>query len=271
MTWDVLNYCRSCLTCQKVNKQGNRQTVMQRLPVITEPFESCAIDLVGPLPKANGGARFLLTFVCMASRWPESIQLTTVTANVVAEGLVQIFSRTGLPLTLLSGQAKQFTGSLAQELAHFLNIQLSKTTAYHPQSRVVERLHGTLETILMKAAKTGHDRVKFLPLAMFALHQCPNRDASFYGHVHTPLDLMLAGWAEKIADEVDICDWVDGLKDRLSVLQDMVIATGLTGMDKRMELYDRTKTEMALAEGDRCMIPGLASKLEDSLEWLWRS
>ena len=88
--------------CQKVNKQGNRQTIMQRHPVISEPFDCCALDLVGPLPKAKGGARFLLTFVCMASRWPEAIPLKTITAKAVAEDQMQIFARLGLSLTLLS-------------------------------------------------------------------------------------------------------------------------------------------------------------------------
>ena len=113
---------------------------MWRRPVITDSFESCAINLVGPLPKVKGGARFLLTFVCMASRLPEVLPLNTVTTKAVAEGLVQIFSRTGIPLTLLSDQAKQFAGRLAQEHIEVLIIQLIKTTPYHPQSNgVLER------------------------------------------------------------------------------------------------------------------------------------
>ena len=157
----------------------------------------------------------------MASRWPEAIPLSSITAKAVAEGLVQIFSRTGLPLTILSDQAKQFTGRLLQELTHMLHIGLIKTKAYHPQSNgVLERLHGTLEAILAKAAKAGHDWVKFLPMAMFALRQSPNRDTGFspfqlvYGkHVQTPLDIVFVGWAEQFAEKVEVCDWVDGLMD----------------------------------------------------------
>ena len=48
----------------------------------------------------RGVARFLLIFVCLAFRFPEAIPLSFITAKVVAEGLVQIFARTGLPLTL---------------------------------------------------------------------------------------------------------------------------------------------------------------------------
>ena len=273
---DVIEYCRSCPVCQKVNKQGNRQTVMQRRPVITEPFDCCAIDLVGPLPKAKGGARFLLTFVCMASRWPEAIPLKTITAKAVAEGLMQFFARTGLPLTLLSDQAKQFTGRLMRELADTFNIQLIKTTPYHPQSNgVLERLHGTLEAILTKATKKGHDWEKFLPLAMFSLRQCPNRDTGFspfhliYGkNVRTPLDMMCAGWAERTVPEADVCEWIYGLQERLRILQDSMMEKGLLETERRKGYYDKTKTERMFKVGDKilCRIPGLASKLEDSWE-----
>ena len=60
---------------------------------------------------------YLLTYACMASRWPEAIPLKNIAAKVVAERLVQIFSRAGLPHTLLSDQGQQFTGKLAKQLA----------------------------------------------------------------------------------------------------------------------------------------------------------
>ena len=43
--------------------------------------------------------------VCMATRWPEPIPIKTITAKVVAEGMVQIFSRTGIPLQILTDRA----------------------------------------------------------------------------------------------------------------------------------------------------------------------
>ena len=55
---------------------------------------------------------------------------------------------------------------------------------------------------------------------MFALRLCPNRDIGFspfqlmYGkHVRTPLDAMYAGWAEQVIEEVNVCDWVDWLRN----------------------------------------------------------
>ena len=79
---------------------------------------------------------------------------------------------------------------------------------------------------------------------------------------------MYAGWADKIADEMNVCDWVDKLKDRFSLLHDMVMATGLVEREQKKDHYDKTKTERSLEEGDKvlCRIPGFASKLEDVWE-----
>ena len=44
---------------------------MQEQEIITILCERVAIDLVGPFPVARGGFRLLLTYLNMASRWPD--------------------------------------------------------------------------------------------------------------------------------------------------------------------------------------------------------
>ena len=61
--------------CQRSNKAGPRRVPMVERPVISRPFEQIALDLVGPLPKAKGGARYILTTVCMATSWPEEVSM----------------------------------------------------------------------------------------------------------------------------------------------------------------------------------------------------
>ncbi len=58
---------------------------------MTEPFEAMAFDLVGPLPKAKGDFCFTLTAICQAFRWPEAIPIKSVTAIVVAKGMLEVF------------------------------------------------------------------------------------------------------------------------------------------------------------------------------------
>ncbi len=86
---DIDSHCRSCETCQRSSKRGERKALMVERPVISEPFEYVAVDLVGPFPRSKNGSK------CMASRWPDAVAVKSITASTVARGLVQIFSRTG--------------------------------------------------------------------------------------------------------------------------------------------------------------------------------
>lgn len=68
MARDIMDHCGSCEAYQRCNKEGNRMAPMVSHPVITEPFECAAIDVVGPFPKGKGRMRWLLASVCMTSR-----------------------------------------------------------------------------------------------------------------------------------------------------------------------------------------------------------
>ncbi len=75
---------------------------MVERPIVSVPLESVAIDIVGPLPMAKRGVRYLFTYVCLATRLPEACQMRTASANEVAECFVNIISRTGIPLKVKS-------------------------------------------------------------------------------------------------------------------------------------------------------------------------
>ncbi len=47
MMSDIMKWCKSCVTCQKAPTGIT--------PIATEPFESVAVDLVGPFPRSKSG------------------------------------------------------------------------------------------------------------------------------------------------------------------------------------------------------------------------
>ena len=178
---------------------------MQERPILTQPFEFIAVDLVGPLPKAKGGYRFILTSICLASKWPDAIPLKSITAKAVAEGLIDIFARTGLPMSILTDQGSQFNCRLHKELCDILAIRHLRTSTYYPQTnRFVEQMHSTLEAMLTNASSQGVSWVQQLLFALFALRQMPNREIGFSPYdlvfgcqVRTPLDLVCIGWKDE--------------------------------------------------------------------------
>ena len=47
---DVDAYCRTCPECQRVGIPRQQRVPLVPLPIMKEPFERIAIDMVGPLP-----------------------------------------------------------------------------------------------------------------------------------------------------------------------------------------------------------------------------
>ena len=156
LTGDVAQHCAQCELCQKKSHQGPRKVPMVERQLLSIPFETVAVDIVGPFPKGRGDHCYLLTYICLASQWPDAVPMRSMTAKAVVEGLVTIFSWTGFPLSLLTDQGTQFTGGMCKELCRMFGVSKLQTTAYRPQSNgVVERLHGTLVPMLRKAVASG--------------------------------------------------------------------------------------------------------------------
>ena len=62
---DVAEYCRTCPECQRAS--GKKQQLVP-LPIMGEPFQRIAVDIVGPLPKSRRGNRFILVICDYATR-----------------------------------------------------------------------------------------------------------------------------------------------------------------------------------------------------------
>ncbi len=212
----------------------------------------------------------------MATRWPEAVPLRTVTATEVAEGIVSIVSRTGIPQRILTDQGSVFTSRLMKELCEVLGCDAITTSPYRPQGNgVVERLHGTLKPMLAKAREEGVDWAQFLPMALFAIRQVPNRDTGYSPHelvfgtkMRGPLDLVYAGWLEDSYQCMDVHGWVAKLQDRLKVIHDRAMVNGVEVARKRLQKANVNRSERELSEGSLVLlrVPGLVSNLEASWE-----
>ena len=107
---DVTRFCKSCDVCQKTVSKGSVPKVpLEEMPLIDKPFKRVAIDLVGPIsPPSEDGHRYILTLVDFSTRYPEAVPLKNIDTETVAEALVDIFSRLGVPEEILSDLGTQF-------------------------------------------------------------------------------------------------------------------------------------------------------------------
>ena len=113
---DVDAYCRTCLECQRVGIPRQQRVPLVPLPIMKEPFERIAIDMVGPLPRSRKGYQYVLVICDYATRYPEAVPLRTTDAHKVAEELIVFFSRMGIPREILSDQGTNFMSQLLKDI-----------------------------------------------------------------------------------------------------------------------------------------------------------
>ena len=109
----VANYCKTCDICQKGQRRRHlRQAEMISMPLIDQPFQRIAMDVVGPLPRSRSGNKYILTMCDYATRYPEAIALPSTEASRIAKELVLMFSRVGIPEEILTDQGSNFMSTL---------------------------------------------------------------------------------------------------------------------------------------------------------------
>ena len=168
-------YCRSCPECQKTAPGRGHRAPLIPLPIIDEPFRRIAMDIVGPLPKSRAGHRYILVICDYATRYPEAVALRSIDAEHVAEELMKVFARVGIPQEVLTDQGSNLTSQLLREVYRLLQVQPIKTSPYHPQmDGLVERFNQTLKAMLRRAAtEEGREWDKLIPYLLFAYREVP--------------------------------------------------------------------------------------------------
>ena len=156
---DVAEHCCRCSECQGKAKGSQCKVPLIPLPVMEAPFERIVMDVVAPLPRSRRGHQYILVICDYATRYPEAMALWKVDAGSVADQLIQLFARVGIPREILSVQGTNFISQLLREPYNLLNIRPIQTSPYHPQTDdLVEHFNKTLKSLLRKLInKEGRD------------------------------------------------------------------------------------------------------------------
>ena len=209
---DISRYVQSCDICQRTFPKGRVQKIpLGDMPIIDTPFKRVAVDIVGPIePRTSRGNKYILTLVDFATRYPEAVPLKNIEAVTIADALVDIFSRIGVPQEILSDRGSQFTSGLFAEVTKLLSMRQLFTTPYHPAGNgLVERFNGTLKTMLRRmCAEKPTDWDRYLGALLFAYREAPQASQGFspfeliYGRrVRGPLSLLKELWTGETPHE----------------------------------------------------------------------
>ncbi|GFX04601.1 retrovirus-related Pol polyprotein from transposon 17.6 [Trichonephila clavipes] len=79
---DMEQFVKTCDQCQRAGKPNDKKKAPLKLvPVIQEVFTKLNIDACGPLPITSKGNRYLITAICMSSKFPEAIPVSDISSR----------------------------------------------------------------------------------------------------------------------------------------------------------------------------------------------
>ena len=268
---DVVEFCRSCHTCQVVGKPN--QTVpkapLQPIPAFEEPFSRVIIDCVGPLPKTKSGNQYLLTVMCASTRFPEAIPLRNIKAKTIVRALIKFFTLVGLPKSIQSDQGSNFMSGLFQQVMDELRIKQFRSSAYHPESQgALERFHQTLKNMIRTYCfDTEKDWDEGVHLLLFAVRESVQESLGFspfelvFGHsVRGPLKLFKEKLLSHDDVSLNLLQYVSDFRTKLSNACEMAKSNLKLAQNSMKQRYDQNSVSRSFKPGDKVLallpVPG---------------
>ena len=254
---DVDEYCRGCAECQKTAPGRQAVAPLVPQPIVDSPFERIAMDIVGPLPQSCSGNKFVLV-VCDF----KAVPLKSINAGHVAEELMVLFSRVGVPKEIQMDQSSNFTSQLLKEVYWLVSIKPIRTSPYHPQTDgLVERFSQMLKAILRRTVTDeGKDWDKLIPYVLFAYREVPQSSTGFspfelvYGRaVRGPLDVLKETWEADSHSSESVVSYVLSVQERLAKMSALARENLQKVQKMQKRWYDKHARECEFGVGENVL------------------
>ncbi|KAG8184543.1 hypothetical protein JTE90_012632 [Oedothorax gibbosus] len=229
---EIEDYVRSCDRCQRVGKPFDKKKApMKIVPVIQEVFSKINVDACGPLPVTPSGKRYLLTAMCLSSKYPDAVPVEDITYVTVVDALLQIFSRMGFPKVLQLDQGSSFTSALSTTFLEKFGIKVVHSSVYHPQT-------------LFALRTVTHESTGFTPAELV------------HGkNLRTPLTLLYEKWLDVEETEGEpVTEYVFYLINRIKRCQELAISKMEEWQQKNKTWYDKKAVKREFRIGDLVLI-----------------
>jgi ribonuclease HI len=143
---------RSCEACQKFSPCLGNPSQFTKLIAHTWPLQRWGLDIIGPLPTAQGNLKFTFVTVEYFTKWIEARAVSTITSKIAQKFFWQnIVYRFEVPSELTVDNDKQFDSQDFRDLFFSIGTKLAFASVYHPQSNgVVERANDKIFTAIKK-------------------------------------------------------------------------------------------------------------------------
>jgi len=163
ITKDICNLISKCEPCILYSKSNRKEPLIPH-SVPDLPWQKVAIDLF------ELGNKDYMLVTDYFSKYPELVSLPSISAESVVSGLKPIFSRHGIPSTVMTDAGTQFTCKYFKDFASlWMFDHVTSSPHYHQSNGMVERAIQTVKYLLKKA----HMDKKDIYLALLEYRNTP--------------------------------------------------------------------------------------------------
>jgi hypothetical protein len=147
---DLVQKCENCQRCARDQKQPSSLT---HLIQPTWPLQRWGLDLLGPLPIAQGNLKYVVVAVEYFSKWIKEKPLATITSATVHKFFWQnIVCRFGVPRAITVDKRTQLDAETFKTFCNQIGTKIHFASLRHPESNgLVERANGIITTGIMKS------------------------------------------------------------------------------------------------------------------------
>jgi hypothetical protein len=133
---DVEHYCKTCPICQTTKSSTQKVPgLLHSLPIPTRPWESIAMDFMGPFPESNGHDYLWVVICCLTSMVHLIPIRTTTTASELASLYIRdIVHLHGVAGSIISDRDSKFMSKFWRKMHKLLGTKLLMSTSFHPQT-----------------------------------------------------------------------------------------------------------------------------------------
>src|SRR5258707_10172580 len=239
----VANYmagCDACNCCKSFLMQKVGKLTPNWIP--TCHWGVISVDTIGELLESKGYNAILVVVDRLSKHIHAMPTVTTVdSAGVACLFLEHVWRHHRLPGAIISDRGSAFISNFSRELATLLDIRLTPSTAYHPQTDgQTEQVNQEIKAYLrVFVSHCQDDWADWLPLAEFAYNNCIH---SATCHTLFELDSGQHPWMGSEPTQSSAVEATDDFAQRMSQMQDEAKAALKHAADEMAWYYDRWRS-----------------------------
>ena len=143
---DVRLHIQACDACERDKTPSKKPKAPMGHILAGAPWDTLAIDFVGPLPVTPVGNRHILVLADHFTKYVEVVPVRSQTARECVNKIVENFiSRWGTPLSIHSDQGSAFESQVFKKMCSLFGIRKTRTSPRNPKGNgLIERFNRSL-------------------------------------------------------------------------------------------------------------------------------